>query len=77
MWIVARPFAWLAGYGLVALVMRLNATFFDLDLVSLCILIAVFGVGFAAVTGAAFTWIQMNQGVTHKRNSPEMARVEQ
>jgi hypothetical protein len=63
-WVVARPFAWLAGYGLVALVMRLNTTFFDLDLVSLCILVAVFGVGFAAVTGAAFIWIQMNQAVS-------------
>jgi len=65
-WVVARPFAWLAGYGLVALVMRFNTTFFDLDLVSLCILVAVFGVGFAAVTGAAFIWIQMNQAVSVK-----------
>ena len=37
--------------------------FFDLDIVSFCILIAVFGVGFAAVTGAAFIWIQTNQPV--------------
>ena len=69
-WIVARPFAWLVGYGLIALVMRLNTTFFDLDIVSFCILIAVFGVGFAAVTGAAFIWIQMNQTVPEASNVP-------
>jgi hypothetical protein len=72
-WIVARPLAWLTGAGLVVLGVWLDilpisglflSTTYDVsDLVVLSTVAATFGVGFAAVTGAAFTWIQTNQTV--------------
>jgi hypothetical protein len=65
-WIVARPLAWLTGLGLMALaewLKILDVDIFDLTYVSVSIAAAVFGLGFAAVTGASFIWIQTNQTV--------------
>ena len=75
LWIVARPLAWIAGIGLFALASRSNIVRLDLfgqcavfgkdvpDSVAYSIIMAIFGFGYAAVTGAAFIWIQMNQAV--------------
>ena len=68
-WIVARPLAWLAGLGLIVVsdyihILPPGDLFLPFDpssLWSVSIFFAIFGFGFAAVTGAAFTSIQTNQ----------------
>jgi hypothetical protein len=68
-WIVARPIAWLAGLGLIVLAEWLNildVDIFELTYLSVSIAAAIFGFGFAAVTGAAFVWIQMKHAVSEK-----------
>jgi len=72
-WVVARPLAWVAGLGLIVLgdsfdIVPVGAFFWspphDLsDLAVVSIGAAIFGLGFATVTGAAFTWIQANHSV--------------
>jgi hypothetical protein len=67
-WIVARPLAWLTGVGLIALaewLNILNLDIFELTYLQVSIAAAIFGFGFAAVTGAAFIWIQTNQTAVH------------
>ena len=73
LWIVARPLAWIAGIGLLALAERPNILrlgFFESpslfgryvpDPVAYGVVAAIFGLGYSAFTGAAFIWIQTNQ----------------
>lgn len=78
-WIVARPLAWLAGVSLIVLGLWLNilpvsdsvlfATFNLSEFVTLSIIAAAFGFGFAAVTGVAFTWIQTNNIIISSQGS--------
>ena len=76
-WIVARPLAWLTGFGLITLSDRLDPVSdlfwimpYDVSsFVGLSIIAATFGFGFAAVTGAVFTSIQANQTVVRNHGN--------
>ena len=57
------------GVGLIVLaewLKILDLDIFELTYISVSIAAAIFGFGFAAVTGAAFVWIQTTQSVPVK-----------
>lgn len=82
MWILARVFGWAAGLCLLVLAERLHVFqigfLFDPDLVfglhvpfimAIAVAVAMFGLGFAAVTGAAAVWMQNHpkrQAIGHR-----------
>ena len=83
LWIVARPVAWLTGFGLFFLASRpkiLRLGLFEPamvfgkyvpDPVAYSIAIAIFGFGYACVTGATFIWIQTKQVAVRSPNLPD------
>lgn len=75
-WIVARPLAWLTGLGLITLCDHLHILppgdlFSDgvTTFAWISGMVAIFGFGFASVTGAAFSCIQTNPTIVRSHGA--------
>jgi hypothetical protein len=69
-WIMARPLAWLVGFGFLFLGSFIHTEFvFDDYVVPIAIAGAVFGLGFAPLAGAIMVWITRDASRTQCNSS--------